>query len=379
MKAAFFHDSIFIKKDNYYYTSGTLNNALFGFYLNYFDKISIVTRYKNYNSSFNKYITQNNLIENKKLLFNCVNDYFHSFRNIKKEVINNDILIIRCHSFIGTIAAYYAKKYNKKYIVESVSCAWDCLWHHSFLGKFMAPIMYFLTKKVIKNANAVTYVSTSFLQKRYPTRGKMLSCSDVLLDKSITIPVEKKFNDFKNRTINIANIANLDMRYKGQKYLIKAVYNLINENYNIKLYLVGGGIGNSLKKMVNDLNILDNVVFCGFMPHSLIFDFLKNIDIYVQPSIAESHGRVILEAMNEGCIVVGSNVGGIPELIENKNVFKRKSYVELEEILKRIINEDDLNEDSLYSLDKIKEFDKNLLYSKKKNFFDNIMEELKND
>ena len=379
MKVAFFHDSIFIKKDDCYYTSGTLINTLFDFYSNYFDKISIVTRYKEYNTTLNKYITKENLVDNMNVHFNCVNSYFASFRIIKKEVLSNDILIIRCHSFIGVIAAFYARKYKKKYIVESVSCAWDCLWNHSFLGKLAAPIMYVLTKRVIKKAYATTYVSSAFLQKRYPTYGKSLACSDVLLEESIPFSIDKKTQNFHNRTINIANIANLDMKYKGQKYLIKAVYNLINQGYNIKLYLIGGGIGISLKKMVIQLNISKNVVFKGILSHNQIFEILKTIDIYVQPSIAESHGRVILEAMNEGCIVVGSNVGGIPELIEDKNVFKKRSCSELEEILKRIINNDDLKKDYLYSLNKIKEFDKKLLYNKKKDFFDDIMEELKND
>lgn len=379
MTAAFFHDSIFIKKDNNYYTSGTLNNALFNFYLNYFDKITVVTRYKNYSLNTNKIITQENLVNNMNVRFNCVKKYYGSLKTIKKEVKNNDILIIRCHSFIGTIAAYYARKYKKKYIVESVSCAWDCLWYHSLSGKLVAPIMYFLTKKIIKKAYATTYVSSEFLQKRYPTCGKSLSCSDVTLNKTSSCSVDKKFQNFNDRAVNIANIANLDMKYKGQKYLIKAVNNLINEGYNINLYLVGGGSGNSLKKMIKKMNISNNVFLKGFIPHNKIFDFLRTIDIYVQPSIAESHGRVILEAMQEGCIVVGSNVGGIPELIENKNIFKKKNSSELEKILKRIINDDNLKTDSLYSLKKIKEFDKQLLYKKRKQFFDDIMEELKND
>lgn len=378
MKAAFFHDSIFIKKDDVYYTSGTLNEKLFDFYLKYFEQITIITRYKEYTQSLEKYILNNNKVQNKKIRFNCISKYYKGIKKIKKEVQNCDILIIRCHSFVGTIAAYYALKYKKKYIVESVSCAWDCLWNHGIKGKFVAPLMYLFTKLVIKNAYAVTYVSSSFLQKRYPNNNKTLSCSDVALTQFLKSPPLEKFNNIKTRTINIANISNLDMKYKGQKYLVRAVDALIKEGYNIDLYFIGGGSGEKLKKLVKKIGVDNHVYFCGFMEHKQIFKFLETIDIYIQPSDAESHGRVIVEAMSMGCPVIGSNVGGIPELVEKKNVFKKKNFYDLKRKIENIIN-GNIKNDSLYSFKKAQEFREEILSDKKKEFFNKVMEELKND
>ena len=68
MKAAFFHDSIFIKKNDEYYTSGTLNEDLFKFYLKYFESVEIVTRYKSYK---NEKLLVSNLVKVKNFNFNC--------------------------------------------------------------------------------------------------------------------------------------------------------------------------------------------------------------------------------------------------------------------------------------------------------------------
>jgi len=42
---------------------------------------------------------------------------------------------------------------------------------------------------------------------------------------------------------------------------------------------------------------------------------LDSVDIFLMPSRAEAFGRALLEAMARGCPCIGSNVGGIPELL----------------------------------------------------------------
>jgi len=48
---------------------------------------------------------------------------------------------------------------------------------------------------------------------------------------------------------------------------------------------------------------------------SPIYDFLDSIDLFVMPSRAEGLPRALVEAMARGCPCIGSNVGGIPELL----------------------------------------------------------------
>ena len=101
---------------------------------------------------------------------------------LEKEIKNVDFLIIRLPSMIGNLAVKIARKYKKPYLVEMVGCPWDALWNHSLKGKLFAPIMTYITKQEVKNAPYVLYVTKEFLQKRYPTKGKSVGCSDVMLN-----------------------------------------------------------------------------------------------------------------------------------------------------------------------------------------------------
>lgn len=63
-----------------------------------------------------------------------------------------------------------------------VACPWDALWNYGkFSKKIFALPTYLLNKTTIKKAPNVIYVSEEFLQKRYPTNGKNIGCSDVVL------------------------------------------------------------------------------------------------------------------------------------------------------------------------------------------------------
>ena len=63
----------------------------------------------------------------------------------------------------------------------------------------------------------------------------------------------------------------------------------------------------------------------GSYPHEKVFAWLKNdIDVYIQPSLQEGLPRALIEAMSVGLPCIGSDVAGIPELLDSKCVFNRK-------------------------------------------------------
>jgi glycosyltransferase involved in cell wall biosynthesis len=73
----------------------------------------------------------------------------------------------------------------------------------------------------------------------------------------------------------------------------------------------------SLKKMVHDLKLDDKVIFKGRVPHGILPKYYALCDMCVVPSLFESFGLVVLEAMSMKKPVVATNVGGIPEIIKN--------------------------------------------------------------
>lgn len=111
--------------------------------------------------------------------------------------------------------------------------------------------------------------------------------------------------------------------FKGIFELINAVYGLYKENKNIKLIIVGTGPKyKELEKKVFELGLDQSVIFAGTVLHNTIHKYFQAADIFILPSYSEGLPVSILEAMASNTPVIASNVGGIPEIIDDgKNGF----------------------------------------------------------
>ena len=81
----------------------------------------------------------------------------------------------------------------------------------------------------------------------------------------------------------------------------------------VRLVIVGSGAEfKSLQENAARLGITDAI---DFIPATRdVPDWLRKMDIFVLPSYSEAFSNSLLEAMACGCAVVGSRVGGTPEL-----------------------------------------------------------------
>jgi glycosyltransferase involved in cell wall biosynthesis len=74
----------------------------------------------------------------------------------------------------------------------------------------------------------------------------------------------------------------------------------------------------ALEELAMNFNIIDKVKFLGDVSDDVLPQVYSNADIFVLPSLhAESFGLVLLEAMASGLPIVATNVGGIPEILED--------------------------------------------------------------
>ncbi|MGN4447330.1 glycosyltransferase [Bacillus cereus group sp. MYBK79-1] len=261
---------------------------------------------------------------------------------IEEEIIKSDYVVVRLPSIIGSVAVDIARKLQKPYLIEVVACPWDAFWNHSLKGKLVAPFMYYATKKRVKSASHAVYVTNEFLQKRYPTKGKSTNCSNVALkefdDETLRERLEKIEKMDSEDKITLGTTAAVDVKYKGQQYVIEALGKLKKQGIsNFEYQLVGGGDQSYLKTMAQKYDVIDQVKFLGPMPHDRVFKWLKAIDIYVQPSKQEGLPRALIEAMSRGLPAFGAKTAGIPELIEADFIFSnsRKNIQEICMILKK--------------------------------------------
>jgi len=107
---------------------------------------------------------------------------------------------------------------------------------------------------------------------------------------------------------------------KDQLTLIKAIEILITEYPKLKeiisVEVVGDGeLYSTIKSYIEEHSLTDNIKLLG--ARNDVANILQNFDIFVLPSLAEGIPLTILEAMATSLSVISTNVGGVPELIEN--------------------------------------------------------------
>ncbi len=305
-------------------------------------------------------------------------------RIVEQQVLQSDILVLRTQSSIAQLALKYIKKYNKPYIIESVGCSWDSYWNHGIVGKIVAPYMYFKTKSAIAKAPFVYYVTTGFLQKRYPTKGNTVSCSNVVLDaldeKTLTGRLEKIKCFDPEKKLVLGTAAALDTRYKGQEYVIRSIRNLVNRGYNVEYHLAGGLTAQTttyyLKELAESEGVSDRVVFVGSLSANEMANYYDSLDIYIQPSKQEGLPRAVIEAMSRGCPCIGTNIAGIPELIQEEFLFKKGSSAEVERAICRIL-EADLSGIATENFNKARNYERTKLNKKRELFYDAFLSTIK--
>jgi glycosyltransferase involved in cell wall biosynthesis len=125
----------------------------------------------------------------------------------------------------------------------------------------------------------------------------------------------RKSLEFSSDGILIGVIAALTHE-KDHKTLLQAMQQVTQKNPQAKLLIVGKGVlEDELKSLATSLSIDKNIIFAGF--HNDIGAILSTLDIFVLPSLHEGLGTSVLDAMLMSLPVVATNVGGIPEMIED--------------------------------------------------------------
>jgi len=108
----------------------------------------------------------------------------------------------------------------------------------------------------------------------------------------------------------------LFLENKGHIEFLKLFKNGVKLNSNIKIVLLGDGpLKNKITLLIDIYNLKNNIYIEGFK--SNIYDYYKSCDLVLLPSKAEAFGYVLLEAMYFKKPVFATNVGAIPEMIED--------------------------------------------------------------
>jgi glycosyltransferase involved in cell wall biosynthesis len=313
--------------------------------------------------------------------FKSIKSYSEKYKAkqiIKKAVTEHDVIICRLPSAAGVIAFKEAKKQNKPILVEAVACVFDALWNYDWRGKLLAHYKYYKYKSIFKKASYVIYVTDKFLQKRYPTAGKSIGCSDVVLNSHDETKLTQRLDQIKskeqNSTLQLTTVAALDVVYKGQADVIQALYKLKQKGNYFKFKIIGQGNPTRLQNLIDEFELNDLVEIVGPLPHNEVFNELEQTDIYIQPSKQEGLPRAVIEAMSLGCPVIGSDTGGIPELIQPECVYPKGNISQLIQKL-TTVNNDFLLKQAKVNFEKSKHYESSFLEEKRIDFYDEFLKD----
>ena len=111
----------------------------------------------------------------------------------------------------------------------------------------------------------------------------------------------------------VGHVGELDHSHKGQGTIIEAARAMRDSDPGVHFVLVGEG--RDEQRLRRAAAGLDNVAFAGFVEN--VEDYLAAFDVFVYPSLYEGLGSSLLDAMAFGLPIAASNVGGIPEVVQD--------------------------------------------------------------
>lgn len=377
VKGIFCHYLPMYKDINGIYCSTTLTNDLFSRYFHVVDELIVATRVYTINKTYEEAHQEKLSLPNIKVLEfpnlstlkNLLTLLPKEKKRLENEIKGVDLIFTR-GGIIALMAVDIANKLKKPYLAESAGCAWDEYWNYSFSGKLLAPYMEYRAKKTIKDASFVIYVTEKWLQSRYPTNGVSTNASNVILKDIDEFALNTRIAKITTmgKTLVFGTIGGIGNKAKGQQFMIEAMSTLKNR-YDIRYELVGSGDADYLISVAEQFGIKDKIIFKGQLTHNEILKWLDGLDVYVQPSMQEGLPRSLIEAMSRACPAIGSTTAGIPELLENDDIFRRGNVKSLSNAICRVL-ESDLKCCATRNFEKAKEYEISKLNARRKKIYE---------
>lgn len=202
----------------------------------------------------------------------------------------------------------------------------------NFLCKYYRDI-----KKYLSNSPEVVISPSNYVLKRHLENGFFKKSKSMKLplgaDLSENSKVSKEYDLIK--VLFVGQI----VRHKGAHILIDAFRRIVSSN--VKLDIVGKGADmQHLQSLASDDKRIE---FHGFVSSDSLKKMYMAANIVVVPSVWHDNSpMVIYEALSYGAPIVGSRIGGIPELIEdgyNGRLFEAGNILELKQILENLISD----------------------------------------
>lgn len=291
----------------------------------YFSEIAFLAR-------DNKYIEGSVELPKESKVYLVKKLDFFSFQKVLVAKKNEyDVALLR-NGLNGCLAANTLKRLNK--IVISY-LGYDALVYkfakHTISGYLEGIAWCILEKNKMKKGDYAHYCA-DYLKTRYPSKVEGLVCPNVeieVVDDNLKNRI-KRYKDSSNCS-RIGMIATLNY-YKGIDTAIKSMSLLPSE---FMLEIVGSGEKKQYEETARKYHVEDRVIFKGYYSNARdLNEWIRSIDIYIQPSLSEGLPRAAIEAMSMACPLIVSNTIGVSSWIDKEWHINPRDYETLAEKIK---------------------------------------------
>lgn len=174
-------------------------------------------------------------------------------------------------------------------------------------GRSLEGILRRVEDKFLRDMDALVAVSRD-VEKHYKRRGFTIAYIPNGIDLDLLPSRERRYYEFQ-----LVYVGRLSYE-KGADLLIEAVKRLPRD-LNLRLVVVGSG---PMERKLNNMAYGDpRIIFIGSRDHATTLEIIRGSDLFLLPSRMEGAPMALLEAMALGVPVIASDVGGIPDFIEN--------------------------------------------------------------
>jgi len=174
----------------------------------------------------------------------------------------------------------------------------------------------FREQQIAKHADLITFLNSDDCG-RFLARTKSDASKTCVIPNHIGPPRCTSENQNKNKSTQVRNIVYVGAvsPAKGLWDLLKAAAILKERGYSMLRYYILGRLESAEPTvgLIKKLNISDIVSLEGYKDP---FPYFTRCDLFVYPTLYDSFGNVVTEALHAGCPVIASRAGGIPDILK---------------------------------------------------------------
>jgi glycosyltransferase involved in cell wall biosynthesis len=246
-----------------------------------------------------------------------------------------DAVILRVPSPIASLIAPALRSRRVPYAVEVVSDPYDGFSPGAVRHPLRPLIRWKMTQDLKRQAGhavAAAYVTERALQERYPCPAFQTGYSSVELSREFLVDGSRPTRPRVSHGAGVVagtvsgtrliSVGTFEQPYKAPDVLVDAVAICVDRGLDLTLSFVGQGLFlEDIRRRAERWQIGDRVRFEGHLSSrpDLIAQ-LDASDLFVLASRSEGLPRAMIEAMARGLPCIGSDVGGIPELLEPQDM-----------------------------------------------------------